>query len=303
MVLSDGRRRSEAVYAQLDHQLLTTVKLIGGFQANRIGRLKVDVVPRIGVICNPTPHFDIKALYSGAFRAPSLNETLIDYVPPAWVGGPSLMGNRNLVPEMVATVDIGVGYQGNRFQAEAGYFHNKQTDSIVLANATTAGEYVNLGGVTFHGVELEGKYYFANSFFVTGSAIYQGNRDSNGNSNVTPIANFSSKAGISYELESRVTMSLFDDFEGPLHGYTAAINPKPGAYDMLNAHVRYDLSKWLPANSRSTVALVVHANNLVNKAVWLPDWKDQPGDSIFFNRGRTVYAGLEVSLKKERQPR
>jgi hypothetical protein len=72
---------------------------------------------------------------------------------------------------------------------------------------------------------------------------------------------------------------------------------------MLNAHVRYDLSKWLPANSRSTVALVVHANNLVNKAVWLPDWKDQPGDSIFFNRGRTVYAGLEVSLKKERQPR
>jgi outer membrane receptor protein involved in Fe transport len=47
------------------------------------------------------------------------------------------------------------------------------------------------------------------------------------------------------------------------------------------------------------LAFVAHANNLANRQVWLPDWKDLPTDSIFANRGRTVYFGIEVSFKKD----
>jgi hypothetical protein len=80
-----------------------------------------------------------------------------------------------------------------------------------------------------------------------------------------------------------------------LSGYSQAINPKPGAYDLLNSHFRYDLSKYLH-NKSAGIALMAQGNDLLNKAVWLPDWKDVPGDSIFFIRGRTVLAGLVVTF-------
>ncbi len=299
LLISDGSRHGGAFYAQLDHKLLDNLKLIGGFQANKIGYLDLDVVPRAGVIWSPAPRFSVKALYSEAFRAPSLNETLLNYVPPPSIGGPSLKGNRNLSPEKVATVDLALSYQGNRFQAGVGYFHSKQKDNIILTDVTTAGRYVNLGEATFQGVELEGKYYLKKNFFLTGSALYQVSEDENGNHNLTPISNYGAKAGISYEPFKAFSVSLFDVHQGPLHGYSAALNPKPGAYDLLNAHLRYDLSRYLAPNDRTAVAFVAHADNLTDKALWLPDWKDTPGDSIFSNRGRTLYFGIEVSLRSK----
>ena len=138
---------------------------MAAFQANKIGKLSLDVVPRGGVIWNATSRLTVKALYSQAFRAPSLNETLLDYVPPPAIGGPSLLGNPNLVPEKVATIDFGVTYQGKRFQAGVDYFHSKQTATIILADPTTDGHYVNQGETTFQGVELEGKYYVRKKLF------------------------------------------------------------------------------------------------------------------------------------------
>jgi outer membrane receptor protein involved in Fe transport len=297
-LISHGSRPGEAFYGQVEHDLLDNLSLIGGFQANKIGDLKLDVVPRAGVVWNLAPRYSVKALYSQAFRAPSINENYMDYVPPPTIGGPSLKGDPNLLPEKVATVDVGLFYQGNRFEAGVDYFHSRQTNLIVLTGVTTAGRYVNLGKATFQGTELEGKYYFRKAFFVMGSASYQANEDGNGNRNITPVPNFAAKAGISYESASGLTASLFDVHEGPLHGYSQASNPKPGAYDMLNMHLRYDLSKHLHTRTPG-LAFVAHAENLTNKAVWLPDWSDVPGDTIFFNRGRTVYVGIEVSLKAE----
>ena len=298
-VISRGSRSGGAFYAQLDYALLDNLKLIGGFQANKAGHIDLNVVPRFGVIWSPAPHFSLKALYSEAFRAPSINETNLNYIPPPEIGGPSLLGNPNLVPEKVATVDVGLTYQGDRVQAGIGYFHSLLTDNIILVNPTTNGTYENLGSVTFQGVQLDGKWYLNKNFFLTGSSIYQFNEDGNGNSNVTPIANFGAKAGISYESVPGLTASLFDVYQGPVHGYSGSLNPHAGTYDLLNAHVRYDFTKYLPLGSHTSVAFVAHADNLTDQAIWLPDWKDSPGDTTFSNRGRTVYFGVELSLKKE----
>ncbi len=291
MVISQGSRDGEGFYAQLDHKLRDNVKLIGGFQANKIGDLKLNVVPRGGVIWNPASRFSVKALYSEAFRAPSINENHMDYVPPPTIGGPSLIGNPNLAPEKVATLDVGLFYQGNRLQAGVDYFHSKLTDSIVEANVTAAGGYVNLGEALFQGFELEGKYYLKKDFFLMGSTLYQANHDGSGAKNITPIPNFGAKSGIGYESANGLTASLFDVYENGQEGYAHAVNPQPHAYHFLNSQLRYDLSRYLHAG-RAGVALVAHGENLMNKAVWLPDWQDTPGDTIFVNRGRTVYVGV-----------
>ena len=297
-VISDGSRPGGAFYAQADHELTDTLKLIGGFQANKIGNISLDVVPRGGFLWTPDSRWSFKGLYSQAFRAPSLNETLLHYIPPPSIGGPSLLGNPALVPEKVATIDAGLSYQGNRFQAGIDYFHSVQTDNIVQSNVTTTGTYMNLGRTVFDGVEAEGKYYFARSFFFTGSASYQFHITGNQSGNVTPIPDFGAKAGLSYE-SGGLTAGLFDVYEGPINGYSGALNPKPGAFSLLSVNLRLDVSKYLHAGSRMGIALVGHAENLANATVWLPDWKDVPGDSIFVNQGRTIYAGIEVSVKRD----
>ena len=88
--ITDGSQSGAAFYAQIDHSLRNNLKFIGGFQANKIADIKLDVVPRGGVIWNPVSRWFAKALYSEAFRAPSLNETLLHYIPPPAIGGPNL---------------------------------------------------------------------------------------------------------------------------------------------------------------------------------------------------------------------
>jgi outer membrane receptor for ferrienterochelin and colicin len=297
--ISHGDAESGASYAQIDHQLFDNLKLIAGLQANNFENVGLKVIPRGGVVWTVAPRWTLKALYSQAYRAPSLNETLLHYVPPADIGGPSLLGNLNLLPERVATIDAELNYQRNRFQASAGYFHSVQTDRIVLSNVTSNGTYMNVGRATFDGVEGEGKYYFKKNFLLMASASYRLNVEGS-STPITPIPDLGAKAGISYESSSKgLTVGMFDLYEGPVHGYGAALNPKPNAYSLLSANFLLDLSKYLHAPHPHSIALVAHGENLANTALWLPDWKDVPGDTIFVNRGRSIYVGLEFSLKKD----
>lgn len=299
MPLSNGSREGGAFYAQWDHQALENLNLIGGVQVNKIGNLKTNAVPRAGVVWSPAPRVSLKALYSGAFRAPSINENLLYYMPPSPLLGPSIRGSQTLRPEKVATVDLGLSYQGDRFQAGFVYFHSRQTDNIILDTSGRVWPYTNTGRTTFQGVELEGKYYLTDNWLLTGSFLHQTNQDGAGRRNVTPIANLGATAGASYESPKGFSVGVFDVFQGPIHGFAHALNPKPGAYNLLDAHIRFDLGKRLGLAPNTGLALLVHAKNLTNKQLWLPDWKNLPNDSIFFERGRTIYFGVEVSLKRD----
>ena len=290
--ISNGSRPGGAFYAQWDHQLIDTVKLVGGFQVNKIEGIGVNAVPRAGVIWNPTSHVGVKALYSGAFRAPSINETTLNH--------PGLAGTPGLRPEKVGTIDLSLSYQANRFQGALTYFRSRQTDSIIVDTSPARWRYLNLGEATFQGFELEGKYYLRKSFFLTGSVAYQANEDANGNSNITPVPNFGAKAGFSYRAENGLTLSMFDNYQGELNGFSnLTMNPKPAAYHLLGSHIRYDLSRYLGSKDKGGVALFAHAENLADRQVWLPDWGNNSGDTMPFNRGRTVYFGLEFSLGHE----
>jgi hypothetical protein len=61
--ISDGNRSASAsYYVQLDHRLLRRVKVVGGFQANKMDNLSLDIVPRGGVIWTPASKLNVKAL-------------------------------------------------------------------------------------------------------------------------------------------------------------------------------------------------------------------------------------------------
>jgi outer membrane receptor protein involved in Fe transport len=288
MLTAQGRRLGEAVYAQLDHQLLKNVKLIAGFQTNKIGSIPLNTVPRGGAVWSPSSWVSVKALYSQAFRAPSLDENLLN--------NPGLAGNPNLKPEIMGTFNLGVSFEGRRVQFGIDGFHSKLTNNIVNVPGPTRAVYFNLGEVTFNGVEFEGKYYFHRDFFVQGSALYQANEDGTGQQNVSPIPSVGFKAGVSYERNRKLTVGLFDVSDGPFTGYQA-VNPLQGWHHIINGNFRYDLSRYLPFGDRTGVAAVVHINNLTNQVIWLPSGFSSV-DTVPVQQGRNVFAGLEFSVGK-----
>lgn len=266
-------------------------KLIGGFQANKVGNIDLDIVPRAGLIWYPVSRINVKALYSQAFRAPSINEIGLKH--------PAMQGNPNVKSEKVNTIDIGVNYQGEQIQGGVNYFFSRQTKVIFQdrSGKYALPTYDNIGEIDLQGVEFEGKYYLNKSLLLMASMLYQTNKDKEGDENVTPIANFGAKAGISYKSEKGVTVSLFDIYQGDLDKkYDTQVNPSSGAYNLMNLHCRFNLNKFFDWKLNQDLSLLLQVDNLLDKEIWLPNWGLILGNSIPANQGRTVYFGMQVSL-------
>jgi outer membrane receptor protein involved in Fe transport len=291
-----GSRNAGEGYIQFEHRLTDTLKLIGGAQANKIGAIAVNVVPRGGVLWNPSNHMTAKILYGGAYNAPSLDETLLNH--------PGLKGNPDLTPEKVGTFDAQISYQTNRIQVTADYFNSRQTDLIIQNGTISPATYYNYPvPIHFQGAEAESKYYLRHEWFLTGSALYQFNDSGSGVKNLSPSPAVVAKAGISYQSAKGVSASLFDAWQSNIAGYQSTLNPPADAFHSFSAHARYDLSKrWLKLGSRG-FALFVNGNDLLNKPVWLPALGSGGANTIGANtlpvtRGRTVFFGIEVWQKQ-----
>jgi len=105
------------------------------------------------------------------------------------------------------------------------------------------------------------------------------------------------KAGISYLSANGFQASLFNLYQGPLDSkYNTVLNPSPGAYDKLSFHMELNLKKYFHWHVRSEPSLIVHADNLLNQEIWLPAWGLAQGESIPYEKGRAIYAGLRVTF-------
>jgi outer membrane receptor for ferrienterochelin and colicins len=287
ITISEGSRRGAALYGQIAQYLGPRVSVVGGLQANKIGALALDVVPRSGVVLHVGSRVHVKALYSKAFRAPSINETRLNH--------PGLVGHPDNRPEKVGTFDLEWSYHGRRLQGSVGYFVSRHTDSIIVDTSGPRWLYRNLGEAMFKGGEGSAKYYVHPRVLVLGSMMYQTSRDGQGRTHVTPVSNLSAKAGISYQ-SNVLTASLFDSYQGDLDGFAGTVtptaNPNTSAYHLLSTRIRVDVSKLTRA-SRG-LALFVQGDNLTNKEVWHPDWGGNSGDTLPAYRGRSVLFGVEV---------
>jgi len=289
---AQGTRNASSAYAQYEHNLTDEWKLIGGVQANKIGAIAVNAVPRGGVVWTPSGQWTLRLLYGGAFSAPGFDATSLN--------DPLLKGNPALLPEKVSTVDAQVSYQNNRIQASLDYFYSRQTDLIILNVAAPASTFINdPRPVNFKGGEGEGKYYLKRDWFLIGSVLYQLNDSGSGGENLSPGAALIAKAGISYQSEKGVLVSVFDAYQGHSSGYGSTLNPPASAFHSVSLHARFDLSKHWMKNDARGMAIFVNADDLLNTPVWLPGLGLPPGTTLPVIRGRTAIIGLEVWQKKQ----
>jgi outer membrane receptor protein involved in Fe transport len=288
--ISAGSRLGSAIYGQLDHDLASGLKVVGGVQINKIAKIAINTVPRVGLVWTPVYRITVKSLYAKAFRAPSLNETLIHH--------PAFSGNPDLVPEQVGTVDLSVSYGTPRFQSAISVFRSHFSNRISIDASQIPWKYQNRGQATFRGAEWETKLDAGRHILLTGAIQRQANRDDSGRRDVTPIPSFEVKGGVSYAMDIGLDLSVFEVYRPGVRNAGAIVNPPSGANHLATAEVRFNLGKRVHPGRREAWYLYARGDNLANRAVWLPAWGGT-NETIPFQRGRTIYFGLEVSSGQE----
>lgn len=104
--------------------------------------------PRLALVWNSRETLTTKFLYGTAFRAPKVAEL-------AFINNPTTVGNPNLQPEEIETIEIAFDYRPNKnFTGLLNIFSYQSTDLIELV----AGEYQNIGEQDGHGVEVEANW-------------------------------------------------------------------------------------------------------------------------------------------------
>lgn len=303
-------------YLQADYRW-NWCKIIGGLQINKvrftdsldhIDSFKPDINPRAGLIFYPLEHIDIKALYSTAYRAPSLNELYMDY---SVIAGKMTRRSDPLFdswdheyimkPEKVYTYDLGVNYKSDNGTFGINGFYSEMKNiirGIVDPTRYSIPTWDNYGEVSIFGLECEGKYYATKNLIVQGSFLYQQNKDEKTReTNVTPVPNFSVKGGMAYHSDFGLTISAFNTFQESVDPkYYDKLNKSTRFFNMANIHCSYNLNRYFVFSSVKELILLFDIDNILDEEVWLPAWGEGPGYSIPVNQGRTIYGGFKVAF-------
>lgn len=115
----------------------------------------------------PQSNFSFRAFYKSIFRAPTLNDLYYTQV-----------GNRNLRPELVNQVDIGVSYTNSWSSVQCDLYHNFVKDRIVCLPLKGTYHYtmLNYGKTESYGVNFSSKLFYRHHDLLF-SLTYQDDRD------------------------------------------------------------------------------------------------------------------------------
>jgi len=286
-VKESASQNSCSGYIQADYRLIPEVKVIAGLQENKLIGFDVDLNPRLGLIWSPKEIVNVKALYSTAFRAPTIQEL--------YTVAPTIHGTPTLKPEKTKTVDLGVNIQTGKALVGINNYYSRITNSIYQKQRTPPPSvYANSDiPTTIIGMEVEGKYFITKEFMLLGSGLYQKNFTGDSAGNMMPVPEALVKVGVSYS-SNDLTASVFNIYEGSLDKrYDATYNKTRKAFDLLNANIKYDIGKIL----RITVPVITlnaEVYNLLNQEIWLPATGQSTRFTLPAIQGRSFYFGFTV---------
>ncbi|MES2951860.1 MAG: TonB-dependent receptor [Pseudomonadota bacterium] len=157
------RRWIDYVYAQDEWSFAKDWALTAGLRHDRYSDFGGTTNPRVALVWDASLDVTAKLMAGRAFRAPSFNEVYS-------ITNPVALGNPNLLPELVTTVETAVSWQARRdLQLNLSLFHYEMKDTIRLV----AGTYFNTGALHGDGGELEGVWDASRTVRLTGSYAWQ----------------------------------------------------------------------------------------------------------------------------------
>jgi outer membrane receptor for ferrienterochelin and colicins len=285
----DTTQNTFSGYLQGDYRILPELKVIAGVQANKAAGIDLDINPRAGLIWAPKENVNVKALYSSAFRAPSMMELYLKH--------PTLKGTAGLKPEKIQTVDLGVNIQNEKISIGINNFYSRMTNIIYPKQITPPPSlYKNYDVPTiFVGMEVEGKLFITRELMLIGSGLYQQNATGDSAGNMMPVPEASAKGGISYSANGLIA-SVFNVYEGKLdHRFDTRYNKTREAFDLLNANLKYELNQLFKLTAPK-ITIELEAYNLLDQEIWLPATGQAKQYSVPAIQGASYYFGLAIGL-------
>jgi outer membrane receptor for ferrienterochelin and colicins len=152
LYLDDHRSaRLWAYYFQEEFSISKHLTIFAGLRDDWYQKYGNTLSPRVGLIFNPTPASDFKAIFSRAFRAPNSYESF-------YASSKGASGNPSLLPEKIQTFELDVEHRFNkRYHASAAGFLNRINELIIPTEdpITDKPIYINTGPLRTKGIELE----------------------------------------------------------------------------------------------------------------------------------------------------
>ena len=294
-----------SAYFQVAYKFFkNTVRVIAGGQANKPADIKLDFVPRLGLIVRPLQKWGIKLLYGQAFRAPFQGEQTLKDLP-------IIIGSTNLIPETISTLDAQIFYASSNLQATVTYFNSTQTDIISRTNVDVPGiaipvsSFVNQDNLNQTGIEVEFKGTVWKSLLFTGAYSYQTNKLNDQIENHTLAPNTLVKTGVFYKLNAKnrlqgLTVGVFNNYfsaagKAP---QASARNPEAGAFNFLTSNFQVNLFNLFKVKGTTQEALIlgVYGVNLLDASIRYPEYVRRNINTIPGRGGRAFYFSLKYSF-------
>lgn len=275
--LIDNKLWSGSIYSQIDYKIIDEIKLIGGFQYNKIEGIDGNLSPRVGAVVNFNENLGFKTLYSQAFRKGYPLETSFDVIV--------FKGNLELKPELINTFEAQLFFQNEKIQSSLTYYNSKMKDIIIRkrfedANVKPLGwylKYLNGGEHKFWGIEFEIKASLMENLMMVGSYAYQTNESETGIENATLHPQNYLKAGLLYQ-DPIISLGVFNSyFSEPgevskLNPGVAIVNKEGEAFSLLSAKFTVELLKLFNSKSPYKLYFFAEGENLLDKDVRYPEY-------------------------------
>ncbi|CAM2011197.1 TonB-dependent receptor plug domain-containing protein [Acanthopleuribacter pedis] len=172
VTMEPSHQDEQSFFSQLDwHQ--GPWRVLAGFRHTDLGHAQSQTQPRLAVIHHFSKNLSLKGLYSEGFNSPNFIQTRVNIENV-------IVGNADLQPEQVKTIDISLNYATPRRMFVANLYRFSGEDFILRTpNPTTLGSvYVNRPAFSRWGCEID-MHHSSEPLLFTANLAYNnaGNRD------------------------------------------------------------------------------------------------------------------------------
>ncbi len=167
--LTDRRRINRYLSLQDEWAFASDWELTAGLRYDHYSDCGDSINPRLALVWASTHNLTTKLLYGRAFRSPSLSELY-------FINNPSLLGNPDLNPEIIDTLELSFDYRlGYDIHTALNLFTYKSRDMINLLQdpATLANTSENTNDQHGHGFELEAQWQALPELQLSGNFSWQ----------------------------------------------------------------------------------------------------------------------------------
>lgn len=221
--------------------------------------------PRAGLVQRVTPHWNLKAFYGAALRAPGLKEIELNRESKASLAAAGLptTGVKDVTAETIKSLDVGTTYNLDRVAASFTFFRNQTRNALDGGTFEGVNIFQNTPGSTnARGVEVEAQVRPIDDLLLRANYSWALARSPSGR---TPqdVPTHKINAAASYTVRPiKLTATLVGRYITGWRVIDPATTTPPGGFALVDANLVWSFSRYAD--------LELQVRNLLNRRVKLP---------------------------------